>query len=317
MVQSAGTDDVKEGSLQAKSWVVGHLVQSKFTDVSRTYRPKDIMQDIREEYGVNMSYDKAWRSSEEALRLIRGDPASSYGLLPAYGEAVKIMNPGTIFELELDDSKYFKYVFMAMGQSIRGFMCCIRPVLVIDGAHLKGKYGGVLLTASAVDANNQIYSVAFAIVGSESVASWAWFMTQLKSVVHTVQNLVFISDRHAAICKAIDEVFPTAFHCFCIHHLKMNLLAKFKTPALEALFFKAAKAFHESYFNENWVQLCAHPGVREYLEAIGKERWARCFQTKLRYSQMTTTIAESVNALFRHAHKLPVIALLDHIRGVL
>ncbi|XP_022145141.1 uncharacterized protein LOC111014656 [Momordica charantia] len=32
---------------------------------------------------------------------------------------------------------------------------------------------------------------------------------------------------------------------------------------------------------------------------------------------MTTNIVESVNALFRHARKLPVTALLDHIRGVL
>ncbi|XP_022153200.1 uncharacterized protein LOC111020756 [Momordica charantia] len=158
---------LKHDHRQAKSWVVGHLVQEKFTDVSRTYRPKDIIQDMRKEYGVNLSYDRAWRSSEEALRLIRGDLASSYGLLAAYGEALKIMNPGTIFELELEGGKYFKYVFMTLGQSIRGFLGCIRPVLVVDRAHLKGKFRGVLLSASGVDANNQIYPVAFVIVDGE------------------------------------------------------------------------------------------------------------------------------------------------------
>ncbi|XP_022156660.1 uncharacterized protein LOC111023509 [Momordica charantia] len=246
---------------------------------------------MRKEYGVNLSYDRAWRSSEEALRLIRADPTSSYGLLPAYGEALKIMYPSTIFELELEGGKYFKYVFMTLGQSIRGFLDYIRPVLVVDEAHLKWKFGGVLLSASGVDANNHIYPIAFAIVDGETVASWVWFMTQIKRALAGVDNL----------------------------HIKVNLIAKFKddTKTVEELFLKAAKAYCESYFNSIWAQLRAYLGVREYLDDIGKERWARCFQTQLRYTQMTTNIAESVNALFRHARKLPVTALLDHIRGKL
>ncbi|XP_022151004.1 uncharacterized protein LOC111019024 [Momordica charantia] len=144
-------------------------------------------------------------------------------------------------------------------------------------------------------------------------------MTQTKRALAGVDNLVFVSDRHQTICKAIDKVFPAAFHCFCIQHIKVNLIAKFKNDAkaVEELFLKAAKAYRESYFNSIWAQLRAYPGVREYLDDIGKERWARCFQTQLRYTQMTTNIAESVNALFRHARKLPVTALLDHIRGKL
>ncbi|XP_022148136.1 uncharacterized protein LOC111016889 [Momordica charantia] len=144
-------------------------------------------------------------------------------------------------------------------------------------------------------------------------------MTQLKGALGVVNNLVFVSDRHHTICKAIDKVFPTAFHCFCIQHIKMNLLAKFKVDAkaVEELFLKAAKAYRESYFNSIWAQLGAYPGAREYLDDIGKERWAHCFQTELRYTQMTSNNAESVNALFRHTRRLPVTALLDHIRGLL
>ncbi|XP_022154610.1 uncharacterized protein LOC111021833 [Momordica charantia] len=144
-------------------------------------------------------------------------------------------------------------------------------------------------------------------------------MTQIKCALAGVDNLVFVSDRHQTICKAIDKVFPAAFHCFCIQHIKVNLIVKFKNDAkaVEELFLKATKAYRESYFNSIWAQLRAYPGVREYLDDIGKERWARCFQTQLRYTQMTTNIAESVNAFFRHARKLPVTALLDHIRGKL
>jgi len=40
--------------------------------------------------------------------------------------------------------------------------------LVVDGTHLKGKYKGVLLTASGQDANFQVYPLGFAVVDSEN-----------------------------------------------------------------------------------------------------------------------------------------------------
>ena len=44
---------------QARSKVIGHLIKSRYTNVSRVYSPKDIMQDICEEYGESISYKKA------------------------------------------------------------------------------------------------------------------------------------------------------------------------------------------------------------------------------------------------------------------
>ena len=44
---------------QARSKVIGHLVKSKYTNVSKVYRLKDIMQHIHEEYGVSISYKNA------------------------------------------------------------------------------------------------------------------------------------------------------------------------------------------------------------------------------------------------------------------
>jgi len=57
----------------------------------------------------------------------------------------------------------------------------MKRVIVIDGAHLKGKYGGCLLTASAQDPNFQVYPLAFGwsiarttTRGSGFSAFWAW-----------------------------------------------------------------------------------------------------------------------------------------------
>lgn len=51
----------------ARSKLVGHLIKFKFANVSRTYRLRDIMQDMWEDYGVNISYTKSWWSKEEDL----------------------------------------------------------------------------------------------------------------------------------------------------------------------------------------------------------------------------------------------------------
>ncbi|XP_074318347.1 serine/threonine-protein phosphatase 7 long form homolog [Silene latifolia] len=57
----------------------------------------------------------------------------------------------------------FKRVFWAFKPCIDGLEHC-RPILSIDGTHLYGKFKGTILTAMSIDANNQIFPVAFAIV---------------------------------------------------------------------------------------------------------------------------------------------------------
>ena len=47
----------------------------------------------------------------------------------------------------------------------------IVDLLSVDGAFLKCKFGGILLTASSQDGNNQIFPLAFAIVDSKNDAS--------------------------------------------------------------------------------------------------------------------------------------------------
>ena len=77
---------------QAKSWVIGHLIKSKYDQVGRTYCPKDIIEDVRRDYGVNISYGRAYRAREYALVFARGLPERSYALVNSYGEALKLAN---------------------------------------------------------------------------------------------------------------------------------------------------------------------------------------------------------------------------------
>ncbi|KAL8119377.1 hypothetical protein AgCh_016771 [Apium graveolens] len=46
------------------------------------------------------------------------------------------------------------------------------PIWSIDGTHLKGNYGGILLSTVALDANNEIFPIAYVIVSVEDEGNW-------------------------------------------------------------------------------------------------------------------------------------------------
>ncbi|GKB56133.1 transposase, MuDR, MULE transposase domain protein, partial [Tanacetum coccineum] len=63
-----------------------------------------------------------------------------------------------------------------------------------------------------MDENNQIVPIAFGICKEETGPCWSWWMSVLKECIGENPNLLFISDRHAAIALAIEKEFPLAFH---------------------------------------------------------------------------------------------------------
>ncbi|KAK3198343.1 hypothetical protein Dsin_021758 [Dipteronia sinensis] len=106
---------------------------------------------MREQHGIHLSYNKAYRSNEHALNQVFGDPWESFQRLPAYFYVLEQSNPGTVTKIKTDSKNQFKYGFMAIGASIEGFNSIIRPVIAIDATHLKARTKGVLLVAECKD----------------------------------------------------------------------------------------------------------------------------------------------------------------------
>ena len=66
----------------------------------------------------------------------------AYNALPKYCEEVLRSNPGSTVKLEIDSAtSQFKGLFICFAGSAMGFVYC-RPVIGIDGTHLKHKYQG-------------------------------------------------------------------------------------------------------------------------------------------------------------------------------
>ena len=79
-------------------------------------------------------------------------------------------NPGSKTIIQSDATAHpphFKRLFICLQASILGFVAGCRPVIRLDGCHLKGPYGGILLAAIGIKANLQFFPLAYAIVEVE------------------------------------------------------------------------------------------------------------------------------------------------------
>ena len=72
-----------------------------------------------------------------------------------------------------------------------------RPIIGLNGCHLKGRFGGQILSVTTRDANDNIFPIVFVVVKQENKDSWVWFLQQFSDDIRNPEqlNLVFITDR--------------------------------------------------------------------------------------------------------------------------
>ena len=116
---------------------------------------------------------------------------------------------------------------------------------------------GILLAATAIDANGCLFPLAHAVVDAENDKNWLWFLQLLLTVVqsHALQSLidkalVFLSDRQKGLLEGVDRVFPGCPHGYCVKHLEANLVKEFKNSQLSDFLWKAAGATTQPIFNK-------------------------------------------------------------------
>ncbi|GJU87701.1 transposase, MuDR, MULE transposase domain protein [Tanacetum coccineum] len=171
---------------------------------------------------------------------------------------------------------------------IRSFLHYMRPLIIIDGVHLKENYLGTNLIAVGMDGNNQIIPLATGVS----------------------------QDRHAAIIQACATVFDNSFHGFCDRHLMMNCSLKGKK--LRGIFWKACKAYTTEDFDKAISKLRGHrPEVVRKLEEAGFKKWSRAYCPRSRYNYMTFNSVESINSLTRIVRRVPITMLDEYYRDLL
>ncbi|KAH6775808.1 hypothetical protein C2S52_013369 [Perilla frutescens var. hirtella] len=210
---------------QVPTRVLGKYFVHKLVDERVVLKPKEMMAELVREFGIHIDYSFALRTRNIFIEMVYEDFDKSYAQLPTYLHTLHLMNPGTVYA---------------------------RPVLVIDGTHLKGKNKVVLFIVVTNDGNEQILPVAVGLGPIENDESWIWFLAHLHLASDDIDDLLIVSDQHQSIKNVVETVFPRATHGLCYYHLK-NKMKKRGRHMMDI--FKEAYAYRTDTFQESMPSL--------------------------------------------------------------
>ena len=161
----------------------------------------------------------------------------------------------------------------------------VRPVILLDAAHMKSKWKGTPYIASTLTALDNVYILAFAISNqNKNLENWNWFLDNLQTACPTLKinhpnprfkhnKYSFVLDCDKGLERAVGNVFPNSHSYNCAFHIKQNVQTKFGQSIAEKV-IEIAKTF--STVKEEHLLLAieqTHPAAARYLRAINPEKW--------------------------------------------
>ncbi|KAH7865072.1 hypothetical protein Vadar_001871 [Vaccinium darrowii] len=193
-----------------------------------------------------------------------------------------------------------------------------RPFIGVDGCHLKGPYGGVLISAVALDGNNGLFPLAVAVVESENNDSWGFFLDHIQTIIRSTREnrpWTIMSDQQKGLDGVVARILPEASHRHCARHLFQNFKAKFPGLALKKQFWIAARAYNHRKFNEAMATIKElNTEAHDHLLKLAVSSWARhAFDERVRSDHITNNGAESFNNWLGNLRGKPILTMLEGI----
>ncbi|KAH9273261.1 hypothetical protein BASA83_004553 [Batrachochytrium salamandrivorans] len=218
-------------------------------------RPSSLINLACLKHGVTSSYSSAWRALQSHRQDINKADVMSFGQIPYPLHEIEIANSGSTTYVAATSEGIFDNAFLCLGPMRNAFNHC-RPMLIVDACHIKSKYGGVIMAASAHDGDNHIIPIAIGLYNIENEMNWKHFFLKLAEAIPEIKQPKFGGQIWAA-AKAGSQVK---------HDEAMATIAEIDCDAAE------------------------------YLKNSDPKRWARSHFPVPRFGTVTSNSAESLNS---------------------
>ncbi|XP_075075759.1 uncharacterized protein LOC107812916 [Nicotiana tabacum] len=315
-LHTCGGESWKSGH-RTRNWLVS-IIKERLRD-SPNDKPREIAKGILRDFGIKLRYRQVRRGMEDAKEQLQGSYRKSYNRLPWFCEKVVNTNPGTVAKLMINDEKILQRFFFSLHASIHGFKHGCRPLIFLEATSLRSRYKETLLTATAVDADDGFFPVAFAVIDIENDDSWRWFLQQLKSALSTLQSITFISDREKNLKNSVLEVFENACHGYSIFHLLESFKRNLKGPfsgdgrnVLPEIFLSVAHAVRLGGFKnstEKIKQISSH--AYDWVIQIEPECWTSLLFKGQHYNYVTEDVAEPYSKLIEDSRGSTIMQKIE------
>ncbi|KAH9655260.1 SWIM-type domain-containing protein [Citrus sinensis] len=307
---------VKVTSTWVAEMIKGHVAIDANVKISLL---KNYMQ---EKFRLKIEKLTMYRAREKARILVYGDHSKGYEKLFQYAAAIHRAEPGAICKVLCDavtipEKCLFQRFFVAFPAQRNAFLNGCRPFIGIDGCHLKGKYGGVLLAAVASDANKGIVPLALCVCEIENTETWTWFLDHLHSYLDNGRQVTFISDRQKGLLNAIPNTWPTAYHRACCRHVYANFAKEHAGANLRTLFWKAAKSSNKHDYEEAMAhikveKLAAYNWLERELQGY---TWSmHTYDRNCKVEKTDNNASECFNSWILPYRDRPALSMLEEIR---
>ncbi|KAH9623644.1 hypothetical protein KSS87_021988 [Heliosperma pusillum] len=283
---------------------------------------KKFQEQVLRDLNVHVSYGKCWLARSREKLVIFGNGKDQYGKVWDYAASLRKYNSGSTAFVVCDNIErpppIFRRIYICLAACKEGFTKGCRPLLGVDGCHLKGPYPGMILVAVGKDENNNIFPVAWAVVEVENTDSWRWFLEMLANDVCKPEGegMTFMSDRQKGLIDALRMVVPKAETRYCARHIWANFKLSYGGKLYKESFWNAVRATTKADFDGHMegIKFLSYDAWA-YLNVIPVEHWSRhAFQTHCKSNMLLNNLCETFNAVLKDARDKPILTQMEWIR---
>ncbi|KAH6581233.1 hypothetical protein BASA60_002510 [Batrachochytrium salamandrivorans] len=212
-------------------------------------RPSSLINLACLKHGATSSYSSAWRALQCHRQDINKADVISFGQIPYFLHGIEIANSGSTTYVTATSEGIFDNGFLCLGPMRNAFNQC-RPMLIVDACHIKSKYGGVIMAASAHDVET---------------------IPEIKQ-----PKVVIVHDREKGLQQAQRQILSFPFESICVWYLEKNVNTIFKSK-FGGQIWAAAKAGSQVKHDE--AMLVSYTAVNKNMRNADTVLSPRSFRT--------------------------------------